>query len=647
MAATEVPYGAWPTPVTSELVVRAARLPNGLALDGDDVWWSEGRPAEGGRAAILRRSADGSVDEILPDPWNARTAVHEYGGGAWWVVDGVLWFADWATQRLHRVAADGEPVALTPEPAVPRGLRYADGRLSPDGTTLLCVQEEHHADGSEATNTIVRLAAHTPSRPEMVVRGPDFVADPRWRPDGKAFCWLEWDHPDMPWDATRLVVDEGGVRTVVAGGDKRESVCQPTWADDGSLWFSTDRTGFWSLYRWTPSSGVEVMVDLGRDIGFAQWVFGETCFALLGDDRVAFVVSSDGIDRLAVREVGGLVHHLDVPHTLVQALCAADSALTYIGASPSTEPHVVRVPLVNGGAGPVEVLVPPRDLGLDASWFSSPEAIEFPTAGGGVAYALLYQPTNPEAVAPAGDRPPLLVMIHGGPTSSARPMLSLGKQYWTSRGFAVADVNYRGSTGYGRAYRELLQGEWGVADVEDCAAVCRFLVERGDVDPARLCIRGGSAGGFTTLAALAFTDEFAAGASHYGVADLGVLAAETHKFESRYLDGLVGPWPAARAVYEERSPIFHTDRIDRPLAVFQGLDDPIVPPNQAEMIVEAVRAKGVPVAYLAFEGEQHGFRQAQNIRAALDGELSFYAQVLGFDLPPSEGIDPIAVDNLP
>jgi len=448
----------------------------------------------------------------------------------------------------------------------------------------------------------------------------------------------------MPWDATRLVVDEGGTRTIVAGGDQRESVGQPTWAPDGSLWFFGDRTGFWSLYRWTPDGGTEVMVDLGLDIGFPAWVFGQSCFAFLGDGRLVFSYSDDGIERLAVREPDfGRVTKLDVPHTLIDSLRARGTEAVYIAASPSTEVHVAAFAV---DIGAVEVVVPPRDLGLDATWFSEPEPIEFPTAGGVTAHALLYPPTNPEVHASRDERPPLLVMIHGGPTAAARPMLQLSRQYWTSRGFAVVDVNYRGSTGYGRAYRDLLQGEWGVADVEDCAAVCAFLVARGDADPERLCIRGGSAGGFTTLAALTFHEVFAAGASHYGVADLGVLAAETHKFESRYLDGLVGPWPEARATYEARSPIFHTDRIDRPLAVFQGLDDPIVPPNQAEMIVEALRTKGVPVAHLSFEGEQHGFRQSENIRAALDGELSFYAQVLGFTLPPDEGILPIEVENL-
>ena len=645
MRATQ-PYGSWSTPITSELVVRSARTPNGLQLDGDDLWWSEGRPEEGGRIAVLRRTPGGTVTEVVTAPASARTAVHEYGGGAWWASGDVLWHADWATQRLHRVAPDGTVVALTPEPEVPRGLRYADGRVSPDGSTLLVVQEEHHADGREATNTIVRLAAHEPSTPEVVVSGPDFVADPRWRPDGGAFCWLEWDHPDMPWDATRLVVDEGGTRTVVAGGEPRESICGPAWSADGSLWFSGDRSGFWSLYRWTSDGGVEPQLDLRKDIGFPQWVFGQRCIAFLPDGEVAFVYLDGGVQRLAVLEASGAVRSIDVPCTMLSGLEVRGSSIVSIAASPTTEPHVVEMQLSGPAVGALEVLVPPRDLGLDAGWFPQPEGVEFPTTGGVTAHALLYRPTNPEVAPPPDERPPLLVFIHGGPTAAARPMLQLPLAYWTSRGFAVVDVNYRGSTGYGRAYRDLLRGAWGVADVEDCAAVCTFLVERGDVDPDRLCIRGGSAGGFTTLAALTFHEVFAAGASHYGVADLGALAADTHKFESRYLDGLVGPWPEARATYEERSPIFHTDRIDRPLAVFQGLDDPIVPPSQAEMIVDALRAKGVPVAYLAFEGEQHGFRQAQNIRAALDGELSFYAQVLGFDLPAGEGIKPLEVENL-
>ena len=319
---------------------------------------------------------------------------------------------------------------------------------------------------------------------------------------------------------------------------------------------------------------------------------------------------------------------LELPFTQVATVAGHGSSLLLVAATPTTELHGAAVALVDGGAI-IDTVVPGRDLGLDDSWWSVPEPIEFPTGDGAVAHALLYHAHNPEWTGPDGERPPLIVVIHGGPTAAARVSLNLAYQFWTTRGFAVVDVNHRGSTGYGRAFRDLLQGQWGIVDVEDCAAVARFLVSRGDVDGARLCIRGGSAGGFTTLAALAFQDTFSAGASHYGVADLGALARDTHKFESRYLDGLVGPWPAARDVYEARSPLFHVDGIDVPLAVFQGLDDEVVPPAQSEVIVEAVRAKGLPVVYLTFEGEGHGFRQAANIRAALDAELAFYTDVLG------------------
>ena len=624
---TTLPYGSWPSPVTSAAVVEAANTPTALVLDGDDVWWSETRPDEGGRTAVLRRRPDGTVEEVLAAPFNARTAVHEYGGGAWWVRGGVLWFADWPTQRLHRLGADGTAVTLTPEPPVARGLRYADGDVSPDGSTLLCVQEAHLV-GGDVVNTIVRLDAGGPSTPEVVVEGPDFVSSPRWRPDGGAFCWLEWDHPDMPWDAVRLVVDAAGQRTVVAGGDREESVVQPSWAADGSLWFSADRTGFWSLYRWTAEAGVEAMVEMERDIGFPAWVFGETCFAFLDGGRVAFVHVEDGLDRLAVRSGDGSVARLAVPHTVIGSITARASTLHFIGASPLREPHVVAVDVVGSTADPPVVVVPPRALPFGDEWFSTPEPFDFPTAGGVTAHALLYRPRHADVTGPDGRRPPLIVVIHGGPTSAARAMLRLAYQFWTTRGFAVVDVNHRGSTGYGRAYRGLLRDAWGVADVEDCASVCRHLVDRGEADPQRLLIRGGSAGGFTTLSALAAEDVFSAGASYYGIADLTALAGDTHKFESRYLDRLVGPWPAARHVYEARSPINHVDAIDRPVIVFQGLEDAVVPPAQSEMIVEALRARGVPVAYHAFAGEQHGFRQAANISAALDAELAFYRDVL-------------------
>jgi dipeptidyl aminopeptidase/acylaminoacyl peptidase len=605
-----LPFGSWSTPITSELVVQASVSLSGLAVDGDDVWWSELRPEEGGRTVVVRNG-----DDVLPPPWNARTRVHEYGGGAWWVSQGTLWFTHWDDQRLYRLDTGAtEPAPITPEPEIRAGLRYADGVIDPGDRSVVCIRERHPADGGEAVNEVVRLPD------EVLVTGPDFVSDPRLAPDGR-LCWLQWDHPNMPWDGTELCVDGG----LVAGGP-RESIFQPTWGPDGWLYFVSDRSGWWDLHRWRDGS-VEIVAETGGDIGVPQWVFGQTRYALLDDGRAVFAYSHEGVDRLAVRDVSG-VHDIDQPYTAISSVVAQGSRVLFVGGGPTSEPAVVAVDLDTGG---VEVIRPARDLGLDESWFSVPEHVEFPTTDGETAYALFYPPVNPECSGPPGERPPLIVIIHGGPTAAARPMLQLGIQYWTSRGFAVADVNYRGSTGYGRPYRDALKGTWGVADVDDCVACAAWLAEQGRVDGERLAIRGGSAGGYTTLAALAFRDVFSAGASHYGVADLEALAKETHKFESRYLDGLVGPYPERRDLYVERSPIHHADGINAPLIVFQGLEDEIVPPNQAEMIVDAVRAKGVPVEYVPFEGEQHGFRRADNIRTALDRELAFYGKVFRFD----------------
>jgi dipeptidyl aminopeptidase/acylaminoacyl peptidase len=636
------PTGSWPTPVTSELVVRAAARLGEVVVDRHDVWWSESRPTEGGRSVIVRRSADGSVTDVLPAPWNARTRVHEYGGGAWTVSDGTLWFTEFSDQRLYRLDAGSEtPVAVTPEPQVAAGVRHADLRVV--GGALLAVRETH-AEGDRPADVVNELVRVGSDGTEVLVSGPDFVSDARLSFDGTALAWLQWNHPDMPWDAAQLVVRVAdGTETVVAGGPG-ESVVQPTWDPDGSLWFFCDRTDFWSLYRWRPGGPAELALDVGSDIAGPQWAFGQSRFALLADGRIAFAYGRDGSDRLAVLESDGSVRELDLPFGVFRYLTAQGTSVVCVAGSPSSEPVVLRVDV----DGEPEILRPARDLRLDPAWFSRPEHVTFPTPDDGtgiaVAHALVYPPTNPQATAADGDLPPLLVVVHGGPTAAATPVLNLDVQYWTSRGFCVADVDYRGSTGYGRRYRDALQGRWGVVDLDDVVACARYLAGSGRVDPARMAIRGGSAGGYTTLAALAMRPGvFTAGASHYGVADLAALAAETHKFESRYLDGLVAPWPSGADVYAERSPINHVDGLDTPLAVFQGDEDEIVPPDQAEVIVAALRKKGVPHAYLLFPGEQHGFRKAENIRAALDGELSFYGQVWGFALPADEGIEPIGV----
>jgi dipeptidyl aminopeptidase/acylaminoacyl peptidase len=648
------PHGTWPSPITPELVTRAAARISEVRPDGDDVWWAESRPDEGGRVQLVRRTPDGARHDALPDGWSARTRVHEYGGGAWWVQRGVVWFAAWADQRLHRVDPDGAPTPVTPEPPRPGAWRYADGVVTPDGRWIVCVRERHDlGDGPAAVvNELVAVPADGSAAPTVLASGRDFVAAPRIDPAGARVCWLTWDHPRMPWDGTELwvadlVVDEpGGPRLAggraVAGGPE-ESLVQPDWTADGELWVVSDRSDWWNLHRVVGLDGdapdVQPVAAVDADIGTPPWVFAMSRWARLDDGRVVVGLSHQGLDHLGVADPRtGRVEELDTPFTSVSSVRASGRAVVAVVASATRESHVVRIRPGDGDAD-VEVLRPPRDLGLDDAWFSHPHTTSFPTGDGATAHALYYPPTHPELAGPDDERPPLLVTIHGGPTSAARPELDLAIQYWTSRGFAVADVNYRGSTGYGRSYRQLLQGRWGEADVDDCVAAARHLAGAGMADADRCCIRGGSAGGFTTLAALAFRDAFAAGASRYGVADLSALARDTHKFESRYLDGLVGPWPDAEAIYRARSPLHHVDRFDRPLIVFQGLDDEIVPPNQSEMIVGALRAKGVPVAYVAFEGEQHGFRQGPNIRRVLEAELSFYGRVLGFE--PADDIEPV------
>jgi dipeptidyl aminopeptidase/acylaminoacyl peptidase len=639
------PYGSWPTPFTAARVVEEAVGLGELRLDGDDVYWSEGRPAEGGRTQLVRRGADGTVTDLLPDGRNARSAVHEYGGAAWWVREGVVWFVDWADQRLYRLAPGGEPEALTPAPGRPRADRFADGSFGPDGQTLVCVRERHSGSGAtDVVNEIVRLAAHRPSEPEVLVSGPDFVAAPRISPDGQILAWLQWNHPDMPWDSATLMVRnlETGNEAVIAGG-RGESVTEPSWQPDGSLWFCSDRSDWWNLYRWKPRTDITALVRGDAEIGGPQWRFGTAHYAALPDGSIVYARRRTGVDGLWWRTADGDLRDLGLPFVDVAALRAApDGSVVLIAATATSTAGVHRL---DPATGATTVLRAPRDLGVDPTAISVAEHITFPSGPEDrVAHALYYPPVSTEWSGPEGTRPPLVVEIHGGPTSAASAAFALSRQFWTSRGFGVVDVNHGGSTGYGRPFREELNGTWGVLDVADCIAAARWLAAQGRVDGSRMTIRGGSAGGFTVLAALTTPEQpFAAGADHFGIADLAVLAADTHKFESRYMDRLVGTDPD---VIRDRSPIHHVDHLDRPLIVLQGSEDAVVPPAQSRLIVDALRARHVPVAYLEFEGEQHGFRRAENIRRALEAELSFYAQVLGFDLPEEEGIEPVEVENL-
>lgn len=638
---TTVGHGGWPSPLTADTVVAAAVGFGDVRVGATGTWWSEARPSEGGRVVPVRDGID-----VLGPPWSARTRVHEYGGGAWWLgPDDTLFLASWSDQRLWRLdPGASEPVPVTPEPGTTHALRYADGVVHPQGDLLVVVCEDHTGDG-EPRNEIVAIEASGAGEPVVLVADRDFVAAPRLDPTGTVLCWLAWDHPDLPWDGAELWVGrlgEEGLTDVrhLAGGNG-ESVVQPEWTADGRLLFCSDRTDAWTLHELLPGPdglpGGDAVRLPGPDaeVALPAWVFGRSRFAVLADGRVAAAYGAeDGVhfavvaaDRSGWRDVPTDLVTLEAVRT------AGPDAVVGVGAGARRESAVVRLDL---GGGSTELVRAPRPLPVPEALLAAPRRLRVPSAAGRVAHAWFYPPTNPDVAAPADDLPPLLVLSHGGPTSAANPGLNLAVQFWTSRGFAVVDVDYGGSTGYGRAYRSLLEGSWGVVDVEDCVAVARYLVADGVVDGARLAIRGGSAGGFTTLAALTFTDVFAAGASQYGVADLAALAADTHKFESRYLDRLVGPLPEAAERYRERSPIHHTDRLSCPIILFQGSEDMIVPPAQSRAMADALARKGILHAYVEYPGEQHGFRDATNIAHALRAELFFYRTVFGITAPAGE-----------
>ncbi len=620
------PYGSWASPITSDAIVSAAIGLGQICLDGEDIYWVEQRPTEGGRNVVVHRTPDGGMTDRIPAPFNARTRVHEYGGGAFVASGGTLYFSNFADQRLYRQQGREAPEPLTPEAA----RRYADGVIDSRRNRLICVCEDHTDAGREAVNTLVSIDLAN-GEAQLLVSGNDFYAAPRLSPDGSQLAWLTWNHPNMPWDGTELWVgnlqDNGSLShsTHVAGGVS-ESIFQPAWSPAGVLHFVSDRTEWWNLYRWA-SGGVEPLCAREAEFGRPQWALGMSTYTFVSAEQMICCYTEQGLWHLASLDTQS--QQLDViptPYTDISGLHASNGHVVLTAGSSTESTAIVQLDLASRR---FTTLRRSNDLSLDPGYISSPEPIAFPTAQGRTAYALFYAPTNKDHAASAGERPPLIVKSHGGPTSAASATLNLGIQYWTSRGFAVLDVNYGGSTGYGRAYRQRLNGQWGIVDVEDCANGARFLVERGDADGYRLAITGGSAGGYTTLCALTFHDVFRAGASHFGISDLEALAGETHKFESRYLDNLVGPYPERQDLYRERSPIHFTDRLSCPLILFQGLEDQVVPPNQAEMMAQALQDKGLPVAYVPFEGEQHGFRRAENIKRALDGELYFILEFFG------------------
>jgi dipeptidyl aminopeptidase/acylaminoacyl peptidase len=618
----QLPYGTWPSPVSPEMLIAGAVGLVDVWVDGDRTVWLESRPAEGGRLQLVVGDPDGTTRDLLPDGFNARSAVHEYGGGAAWVEDGTAWFVNWSDQRIYRMPIDAaaEPVALTAEPPEPRSVRFADLRRSPDGAWIVCVIERHAADRTAepaVANRIAVLPADRISRLDAIVEigDADFVMAPRFS-GADRLRWIAWDHPEMPWTATTLV--EAGFDADTGSVTAPRPICDgAAFMQPFGEYVISDRKGWWNVWHVTDHAET-ARFPVEGEVGGPAWVFGDRNYVVLDDGRLVYAIGS-------TLYVDGVATPTEA--AALEQFCAVGTRVTAIARYRDRNPAIVRF----DASTPNEwtTVVPSRPLALEADGISRPVEINFPTAGGVDAYAWFYPPANGSYEGPAGSTPPLVTMIHGGPTSDAVPWFSIARQFWTSRGFAVVDVNHRGSTGYGTAFRELLDGQWGVVDVEDCCAAATWLADHGWVDGEQMVIRGGSAGGFTVLACMASSDVFAAGASMYGVADLSALAADTHKFEARYLDRLVGPWPAAHHVYEARSPIHHLDAFDHPLIVFQGLDDRVVPPSQSEMIVAALRDKGVTCEYHAYEGEGHGFRKAETIVHQLTQELAFYISVLG------------------
>jgi len=641
----QAPYGAWTSPLSAAAVAGARVAFHDLSSTGGRLYWTENLPDEGGVTAVFGMTDGVVASKLTATGTNVRTRVHEYGGAPYVVVDDTLFFSQFSDQRLYAMKPGGTAVAVTPA-----GYRYADCTPWPpsgkSAEALICVREDH-TDPAHVRNALVRLALTGEGAGEVLYADSDFVAFPRLSHDGKRIAFVTWNFPNMPWDGTQLrvaAVSEQGLHalTTVAGG-ATESVLEPRWEDDGTLYFISDRSGFWNLYA-LDTTGVRAVSPRAAEFASPLWSLGQANYALMGDRKAVVRFAERGIDHLAVLDLNqGTLRVLDLPYVEYEQVIRIDGRhVGVLANSATTAPVILKIDV---GSGSAQTLRSAGSSILPTAAISVATQIDFPSAHGRIAHAFFYPPTNPGFQAPAGRLPPLLTLVHGGPTGQASPAYSSALQFWTSRGFAVVDVNYGGSSGFGRAYRQELNGNWGVVDVEDVIAAVRFLISTGRVDPAKIAIRGGSAGGYTVLLALSTSDVFRAGADYYGVSDMTALARDTHKFESRYLDSMIGPLPQAQSVYDSRSPLNHLDGFKAPLIVFQGADDPIVPPNQSARIVEALRARHAPVAYVLYPGEGHGFRKPENMISSLQAELSFYGQVFGFT--PSDKLPALTIENHP
>ena len=636
-------FGSWKSPITSDSIVSKTIGIGEIVVSDNHIYWLEKRPQEKGRNSVVAYYGDRKIRNVTPNPMSVRSKIHEYGGGAYTVSENIVYFSNYGDGRIYQQFLGRHPKPLTNKPHQ----RYADIVVDRTRNRLICVCEERQAEDTEVKNSIITIDLTT-GKIELLVEGSDFYSSPRLSPDSKQLAWLSWNHPHMPWDSTYLwsakFDDLGSLKEVklVAGGES-ESICEPKWHSDGRLYFSSDRTNWWNLYRQNKDNSVEILHQMAAEFAYPHWIFGLSTYSFVNRERLVCTYSANGSWHLGVIDLKTKqFEKIQTRYTNISDLHACEPGfVVFLGGTPTETSAVVKLDLDNRKE---QILKRAGDLTIDPDYLSLPEAIAFPTANDLTAHAWYYPPTNKDYTAPPGELPPLMVKSHGGPTAAASIDLNLRVQYWTSRGFAYLDVNYGGSIGYGRQYRQRLDGKWGIVDVEDCVNAAKYLVDRGMVDGDRLVITGSSAGGYTTLAALTFSNTFKAGASYYGVSDLEILTTDTHKFESRYLDRLIGKYPQERSIYQERSPIHHLEQLNCPVIFFQGLKDKVVPPNQAQMMFNAIKNKGLPVAYVAFEQEAHGFRIADNIKKALDSEFYFYSRIFGFQ--PAEYIEPIEIINL-
>lgn len=627
-------YGTWHSPISAEMVSSSALRLGLTFVYKDRFYWTERRPSDKGRSALVGAGSDGRPFDVTAVGTDVRNAVHEYGGGAAIVTDDLVFYSNFADHKIYRLELDsasgkakGEAKAITKSGP----FRYADFCYDKKRNRLIVVKEDHAEAGLEALNSLDVLPADIESETEMLLAGSDFFSSPRISPDGRLLAWITWNHPNMPWDESKLwtgnLGNDGSLSNMqcVAGGNG-ESVTQPEWGPDGTLYFVSDKSGWWNLHA-SYSGLVEPLVEMDAEFCTPPWVFGMANYAVLDNNNIICSYTKNGRWYLAEFDCNTRqLNLIDLPYHDYSQVRAAGDYVVFLGGAPDRFPEIVAL---NVKTKETKILKRSSEIQIDEGYLSAAIPIEFPTENGLTAYAVFYPARNKDFEAPEGSLPPLIVHSHGGPTGACGTNLSLEMQYWTTRGFSIVDVNYGGSTGYGRAYRERLNDNWGIVDVDDCCNAAKYLAESGKVDPNKLAISGGSAGGYTTLCAIAFRKTFKAGASYYGVSDLEGLAKDTHKFESKYLDRLIGPYPEKKSIYEDRSPSMHADKIDCPVIFFQGLEDKVVPPSQSECMVDAMKKKGLPVSYITFEGEQHGFRRAENIQKSLLGEMTFYCRVFG------------------